>query len=52
VSTNIRGVSEATKHNAASAEQVNQAATRLQSISANLEQIVRRFRVNESIHAR
>lgn len=46
VSTNIRGVSEATKHNAASAEQVNQAATRLQSISANLERIVRRFRVN------
>ena len=47
VSTNIRGVSEATKLNTASAQQVNQAATHLQRIAANLEEIVRRFRINE-----
>jgi len=46
VSRNIRGVSEATRLNTTSAQQVNQAAARLQEISANLERIVRHFRIN------
>ncbi len=45
VSSNIRGVSEATRLNTTSAQQVNQAAARLQEISANLERIVRHFRI-------
>lgn len=47
VSCNIRGVSEATQQNTASAQQVNQAAARLLAISANLERIVRHFRIND-----
>lgn len=44
-SSNIKGVSDATKHNTASAQQVNHAATGLQTISARLNEIVKRFRV-------
>ena len=45
ISSNIHGVSTATQQNTASAQQVNQAAAELQKISANLDRIVRRFRI-------
>lgn len=47
VSSNIHGVSASTQQNTASAQQVNLAAAQLQKIAGNLEQIVRRFRLNK-----
>ncbi len=44
-SSNIHGVSTATKLNTASAQEVHDAAARLQAISSQLNEIVRRFRI-------
>jgi methyl-accepting chemotaxis protein len=48
ISVNIRGVSQATRDSAASAQQVNAAAERLSAIAAKLQRIVGQFKVKEN----
>jgi methyl-accepting chemotaxis protein len=47
ISSNIHGVSEATRHNSASAVKLNDAAKQLKDLANQLQHSVSRFRVDE-----